>query len=52
MSRLDHEVYFEYAFEEFRERLSEPERCLIGDFVTALKLLDQRAIPLKVVNYA
>ena len=47
--RSDYDLYFEYAFEEFRQKLDEADRCLIGGFVMILRILKNNGIPLEVV---
>jgi hypothetical protein len=52
MLKSDYDLFFHYAFEEFRERLSEVDRFRIDDFVMMLNHLEKWGIPLEVVDDA
>ena len=52
MGRSDHELLFEYAFNSFREPLSEADRSLVNGFVLILQKLEEYGIPLEVVDEA
>jgi hypothetical protein len=50
MTRSDYDLYFTYAFEDFRARLAEPDRVLVEGFASILDELDARGIALEVVD--
>lgn len=50
MARSDHDVYFAYAFEDFRAKLGEADRVLVESFVTILEQLEARGVALEVVD--
>lgn len=50
MARADHDIYFAYAFEDFRAKLSESDRVLVESFVSILEQLEARRIALEVVD--
>jgi hypothetical protein len=52
MAKADHELYFDYAFEDFRAKLSASDRLLIETFVAILILLERHGVPLELVDYA
>jgi hypothetical protein len=52
ISRSDYDLFFLYAFEEFREKLKDADRFLVDGFVMILQHLEERNIPLKVIENA
>lgn len=50
MAKSDHNLFFHYAFEEFREKLGDADRFRVDGFVMILQHLEQRGIPLEVVD--
>ena len=50
MHSSEHELFFEYAFEEFRERLTDADRLLTGSFAMILDRLDGHGVPLEVLD--
>lgn len=50
MPRSEHELFFEYAFEEFRERLTDADRILTGSFAMILDRLDDHGVRLEVLD--
>jgi hypothetical protein len=50
MLKSDYELFFHYAFEEFREKLSEADRALVDGFVMILKYLKSHGIHLEVIG--
>lgn len=52
MPRSEHDLRFEFAYEDFRAKLNYEERAVINDFVQLKRLLKQHNIPLEVVDDA
>jgi hypothetical protein len=50
MLKSDYDLFFHYAFEEFREKLSEADRALVDGFVMILKHLRDRGVHLEVIE--
>ncbi len=50
IGRSDYELLFEYAFNSFREPLSEADRSLVDGFVLILQKLEEHGIPLEVID--
>ncbi len=50
MARSDYEVYFDYAFDDLRGSLPDADRYRVSGFVMMLRLLDDRKIPLELVD--
>lgn len=49
MLKSDYDLFFHYAFEDFREKLDEADRCLVEGFAFILKLLKQHGIRLELI---
>jgi hypothetical protein len=50
MAKSDHELYFHFAFVDFRAKLAPGDRALVNDFARLLDHLDDHKIPLEVVD--
>ena len=50
MARSDYEAYFDYGFEDLRGALSDADRYRVSGFVMMLRLLEDRKIPLELVD--
>lgn len=50
MARSDYEVYFDYGFDDLRGSLSDADRYRVSGFIMMLRLLDDRKIPLELVD--
>lgn len=50
IARSDYDLYFTYAFEDFRARLGEADRVLVEGFASVLDELEARGVALEVVD--
>lgn len=50
VSRADCELFFAFAFDDFRAKLGEADRALVDGFVSFLELLEALGVTLEVVD--
>jgi hypothetical protein len=52
MDKLDYDLFFEFAFQDFRSKLADADRFRIDMFVLILQLLEDHHVPLELINHA